>query len=268
MGFELETQSVVTALIFLGLLSAELLLPFYSQFSKNLFSKLRHDFINLLLGAFNAVVLAVVFGAAFVGLEIWADSLSFGLLRVTTLPDWLEFSLSFLLLDCWMYVWHRLNHEVPFFWRFHRVHHSERELDASSGVRFHLGEVVLSALARMIVIPLLGISLFQLAIYEAVFLPLVLFHHSNVKLSKRIESLVLKLVVSPNMHRVHHSRLVKETNSNYGSVLPYWDRIFGTYRFHEDPEKIKIGLDEFLDDKCHTLLGLAKTPFIEPDKIE
>jgi sterol desaturase/sphingolipid hydroxylase (fatty acid hydroxylase superfamily) len=175
--------------------------------------------------------------------------------------SWIEVTLAFVLLDFWMYVWHRANHRVPFLWRFHRMHHSDPQMDASTGARFHPGEILLGGLAGLVVIPVLGIALWQLVIYEAVLFCVVLLHHSNLRLPTWLDHGLLVLVVTPAMHRVHHSRLHAERDSNYGSVLPYWDLLLGSFRLRTDARTIEIGLDGFDDPRLQGFTGLLRTPF-------
>jgi sterol desaturase/sphingolipid hydroxylase (fatty acid hydroxylase superfamily) len=168
--------------------------------------------------------------------------------------------LVILAFDLWMYLWHRANHRIPFLWRFHRMHHSDPEMDASTGLRFHPGEQLLSGMARLLVIPVLGVSITQLAVYEALLLPVILFHHSNVAIPDWMDRGLRALVVTPAMHRVHHSRWQPETDSNYGSVFPWWDRLLGSFRLREDARTIHLGLDEFDGPGWQSLGGMLRTP--------
>ncbi|MDZ4847713.1 MAG: sterol desaturase family protein [Pirellulaceae bacterium] len=170
--------------------------------------------------------------------------------------------MGLVLIDLWMYGWHRLNHNVPLLWRFHAVHHSDREMDATSAVRFHTGEIFLSGSSRLLVLPVLGVTLPTLLIYELILLPVILFHHSNVRVSKSSDSLMRTIVVTPWMHWVHHSRVMKEANSNYGSVLSVWDRLFGSFNLRSNPREIELGLAEDASEKSwRTLRGMLIRPF-------
>jgi sterol desaturase/sphingolipid hydroxylase (fatty acid hydroxylase superfamily) len=161
-----------------------------------------------------------------------------------------------------MYVWHVLNHKISFLWRFHAVHHADKEVDASTALRFHTGEIVFSTLARLVVLPLLGMTLPQLFLYEAILLPVILFHHSNVRVPYRLDTALRWLIPTPWMHWVHHSRWRPETDSNYGSVLSIWDRIFGTLRLRDDPWRLNLGLEEDQEEsEWRTLLGMLVRPF-------
>jgi sterol desaturase/sphingolipid hydroxylase (fatty acid hydroxylase superfamily) len=177
-------------------------------------------------------------------------------------PAWVTWPLAILLFDGWMYDWHVLNHKVPLLWRFHAVHHSDREMDASSALRFHTGEIVLSGCGRLIVLPVLGMTMPQLLLYELLLQPVILFHHSNERVPARLDAMLRWLIVTPWMHWVHHSRWQPETDSNYASVLSVWDRIFGTFRLRSQPRQINLGLDEDRSERqWRTLWGMLARPF-------
>jgi len=262
---QLDPKTLLATAFLVLLWAGEGLLPFYPQFANGWGLKLRHDARNVGLGVVNALLTAVGFGGIFLALEVWAEDRGIGLLRI--LPEtgaWMPLLAGFLLFDLWMYLWHRANHEIPFLWRFHRMHHSDPAMDVSTGVRFHPGEMVLSSLARMGVLTLLGMSLWHLAIYEAVLLPVILFHHSNLRLPRWIDHGLLAVIVTPAMHRVHHSRWQPETDSNYGAVFPFWDRIFRTFRLREDARTVQLGLDGFDGEDWQSVRGLLRTPLAPP----
>jgi sterol desaturase/sphingolipid hydroxylase (fatty acid hydroxylase superfamily) len=260
MDFPIDAKTFVAVGALLLLWIGELLFPFYAGFRGRAGERLRHDGRNLTLGIANALLALLLFGGLLVALEVWAESQGTGLLRLVSWPVWLETAAAVVLFDVWMYAWHRLNHAVPFLWRFHRMHHSDDRMDATTGLRFHTGEVLMSGVARLAVLPLLGMTLWQLAVYEALLLPVVLFHHSNVRLPRWLDYGLLPLIVTPAMHRVHHSRWRLETDSNYGSIFPWWDRAWGTFRVRDDARTIRLGLDEFSARRWQTWWGLLKTP--------
>jgi sterol desaturase/sphingolipid hydroxylase (fatty acid hydroxylase superfamily) len=222
--------------------------------------RVSHNAANLGLAAINA---GVAFGFAFGILFVteWARGRGFGLLNVVAMPVWVRWVAALVLLDCWQYWWHRLNHRVPILWRFHAVHHADAEMDASSGVRFHTVEMVFSFLARLVVLPLLGVTVPQLLVYEAVSLPIILFHHSNLKVSRGLDRGMRWLIVTPWMHVVHHSRERAETDSNYSSFLSVWDRMFGSFRLREKPEEIELGLEGWREEEWRGVLGMLAAPF-------
>lgn len=206
--------------------------------------RISHGLGNLALGLFNTLLVAVPFAAMMLLATRWAQETPFGLAHWLKPPAWLLWPMILILFDGWMYTWHRLNHRIPLLWRFHAVHHSDREMDATSAFRFHTGEIMLSFIARLAVLPLLGMTMPQLLVYETVLLPVILFHHSNVRLPAKGDAALRWLIVTPWMHWVHHSREQPETDSNFSSVLSVWDRCFGTYRLRDDPNRIEQGLHD------------------------
>ena len=221
----------------------------------------RHDAANVAMGVFNAAVAALIFaGAAMVATE-WARGAGFGLLHWLGVEGAWAFALGFVLFDLWQYLWHRMNHHIPLLWRFHAVHHADRELSASSGLRFHTGEIVLSSIARLAVIPLLGMTIGQVLLYEAVLLPVILFHHGNVGVPAGADRWLRWLIVTPWMHWVHHSDYQPETDSNFSSVFSFWDRIFGSFRLVADPRVLTLGLEEMERRDWATLPGMVAMPF-------
>jgi sterol desaturase/sphingolipid hydroxylase (fatty acid hydroxylase superfamily) len=222
--------------------------------------RVRHGVKNLGFGLGNAVLAGLLFGGALAFTVAWAEARGFGLLRLLPVSGWPVTILGLLVLDLWMYLWHRANHAVPFLWRFHRMHHADARMDVTSGVRFHTGEVCMSAMIRLPVLLAAGIGLWNLVLYEAIFLPVVLFHHARLRLPRRLEGVLQWMVVTPGMHRVHHSRWQPETDSNFGSILPWWDRLFGSFRRHLRPEEIRVGLDELDAPRWHSARGMLLVP--------
>jgi sterol desaturase/sphingolipid hydroxylase (fatty acid hydroxylase superfamily) len=224
--------------------------------------RFRHAARNLFLGLFNAAVSVLLAAPLIAGLSLWAESNSFGLLRLVQLPPATATVAAILLFDGWMYLWHRANHEISFLWRFHRVHHSDPEMDATTATRFHTGEILISSVLRLAVIPLLGVSAGQLLVYEMLLLPVILFHHSNVRFSEKWDRLLRSVIVTPALHRVHHSRLRAETDSNYSSIFSFWDRIANTFRLRRDGQPVNFGLDEYSEEHWQTVRGMVITPFV------
>ncbi|HJO04292.1 MAG TPA: sterol desaturase family protein [Acidobacteriota bacterium] len=257
----MEPKTVIGGLVLVSLWLSETWLPFYAQFRNDRSARIRHDARNLFIGIFNSGIVAVLFSGFAVVAETWGDSNGYGLLRSYSVPRGVAIPVAIVLFDFWMYVWHRVNHAIPILWRFHRVHHADANMDATTGVRFHTVEVVLSYVTKIAVMQLVGMSIWQLALYEAIVLPVVLVHHSNVALPRWIDRGLLFLIVTPAMHRVHHSRLRAETDSNYGSLFPYWDYALGSLRLREDVGAVQIGLDEFDADDYQSLAGMIlRTP--------
>ncbi len=218
-----------------------------------------HAVRNVAVSLINGLVVTLGFSGLIAGSIQWSDLHRTGLLHGLNLPTEADRIVGFLAFDLWMYGWHRANHTLPLFWRFHRMHHSDPALDSTSALRFHVGEIVLSSIFRLAVIPLLGISLRNLVLYEMMLEPVIIFHHSNIALPESWDRWLRLLIVSPNMHRVHHSDIPTETNSNYASIFSFWDRLWGTYRRRE-VNSIRYGLKEFQNPRWQTLQGMLLTP--------
>jgi sterol desaturase/sphingolipid hydroxylase (fatty acid hydroxylase superfamily) len=255
-----QLQSICAVTVLLLLLVWESSAPFGLYFVGNSGERLRHGVKNLVLGIFNALVIGLIFVALWWTAAEWAQAHDFGLLNWLDLPNWTQVVGAFLFFDAWMYLWHRLNHRVPFLWRFHRTHHSDPKMDVTTASRFHLGEIVLSSILRVPVIALLGLELWHLALYETAMFTVVQIHHANIALPKWLDRSLRLLIVTPFMHKVHHSRWQPETDSNYSSLFSFWDRLFGTFRSRVDFSAFQFGLEEFDRPEHHTLVGLLATP--------
>ena len=166
-------------------------------------------------------------------------------------------ALDILLLDCWTYWVHRAYHRMPLMWRLHEVHHRDEFLDTTSAVRFHLGEVVLSAALRLIPISLLAIPLTSVVVYETVLLASALFHHSNIRLPAGLERALSRIIVTPSIHWVHHHAIRADTDSNYASFLSIWDRVFGSRSETRRTSDMKIGAEGVED---LSFIGLLLSP--------
>jgi sterol desaturase/sphingolipid hydroxylase (fatty acid hydroxylase superfamily) len=224
--------------------------------------RLRHAARNLALGLLNAAALAVLAAPFITQVAVWVEESRFGLLNLVNLPPVIGAVAAILLFDAWMYLWHRANHQFSFLWRFHRVHHSDPEMDATTAIRFHTGEILISSALRLAVIPLLGITIYRLLVYEMLLLPVILFHHSNVRFPERLDRWLRLIIVTPAIHRIHHSRLRMETDSNYSSVFSFWDRLVGTFRMRKNGSSVDFGLDEFDGERWQRMRGLLTTPFV------
>ncbi|MBI4115175.1 MAG: sterol desaturase family protein [Candidatus Omnitrophica bacterium] len=224
--------------------------------------RFRHALPNLGIGVLNGLIISLLFSTVTLKVMHFAESRSWGLLHQLSLSSWIEGAFAFVLFDLWMYVWHVANHQIPFLWRFHRMHHSDLELDATSALRFHTGEIVFSSLLRLIVIPLIGMQFIQLLIYELCLQPIIIFHHSNVALPEKIDRIFRAIIVTPNMHRVHHSQIRSETDSNYSSIFSFWDRIVKSFHKRKDTRTLVYGLPYLQEKEWQSLLGMIKTPFV------
>jgi len=256
-------KRVLPAVVLATLWCWETWQPFFGQRT----GRLKHAGRNLAIAVFNTVVVAIVFGSLTASVAYWADEHQIGLLNLLGLSDPIRFGLALFLLDGWMYVWHRANHSVPLLWRFHRMHHSDRNMDVTTATRFHFGEQVLSSLLRLGLIPILGIQVWHLVLYDTVALCVIMFHHADISLC-RWDRWLRYLIVTPDMHKVHHSDWQPETDSNFSTVLSVWDRMAMTFRMRPDLKAIVFGLAEFTDSSCQTWWGMWKTPFITVKQVE
>lgn len=179
-------------------------------------------------------------------------------------PSWLTIVLSLLLLDVLIYWQHRLFHQVPILWRLHRVHHADAHVDTSTGLRFHPIEIVLSILIKLAAVTVIGIPAIAVLIFEIALNGLALFNHANIRLPRVIEKPLRLILMTQVLHRIHHSQVVKETNSNYGFSVIWWDKLFGSYKSEatKHDSNIKIGLVEYpLEKQNASLWALLVMPF-------
>jgi sterol desaturase/sphingolipid hydroxylase (fatty acid hydroxylase superfamily) len=185
-----------------------------------------------------------------------------GLLHHVRMPRALRTLLGVLLLDYTLWWWHRANHELPPLWRFHLVHHVDRDLDASTAIRFHFGEMSLSVFYRMAQVRLLGIDRFTLSLWQTLLLMSIAFHHSNLRLAPRLERRLGRWIVTPRMHGIHHSDYRDETDSNWSSLISWWDRLHGTMRLDVDQDAIEIGVPAYQRPSDVTLAKITALPFV------
>jgi sterol desaturase/sphingolipid hydroxylase (fatty acid hydroxylase superfamily) len=220
---------------------------------------------NVGLVALNTVAVRLLVPLGAVGVALAAESQGWGLFRALRLPNWLSVALSVVALDFVIYVQHVLFHAVPLLWRLHMVHHADLDFDVTTGVRFHTLEILLSLGIKAAAVVLLGAPALGVLIFELLLNATSMFSHGNVRLPAWLDCVLRLLVVTPDMHRVHHSVRPRETNSNFGFNLPWWDYLLGTYRAAplDGHEGMLIGLEQFRDERqverLHSILAL---PFV------
>jgi sterol desaturase/sphingolipid hydroxylase (fatty acid hydroxylase superfamily) len=220
----------------------------------------QHAARNLALGLSNGLLRAAIFPPLLLAVTLSCQQDRFGLLHTLELPLWASFIGAVLLLDLWQYMWHVLWHKVPYFWRFHVVHHHDPEVDASTAFRFHAGEILLSSFVLVMAVPIFGVTLPQIVVFEALLITTAIFHHANIRLPEQLDRALRLVLVTPRMHWVHHSRWEPETDSNYSAIFSFWDRLFGTYRVHDDLATLSLGIDGYEHKDTCTLSGLIATP--------
>ncbi len=205
---------------------------------------------NLGLIVIDTLVVRLLLPLTVVGTAVWAAQQSWGLFNQVQLPPALELVAALLILDLAIYLQHRAAHHFTWFWRIHRVHHADPRFDTTTGIRFHPLEIIISTVYKMLLVVLLGPSAIAVLIFEIVLNGTSLFTHTNVALPRRLDAVLRLVIVTPDVHRVHHSHLTAETNSNFGFNLTVWDRLFSTWK--EQPDRghaaMDIGLPEYSDN--------------------
>jgi sterol desaturase/sphingolipid hydroxylase (fatty acid hydroxylase superfamily) len=219
---------------------------------------------NLGLVALNTLAVRFLVPVGAVGMALMAHEQGWGLLNNVALPGWLAVALAVIALDLVIYLQHVLFHAVPLLWRLHMVHHADLDFDVTTGLRFHTIEIVLSMGVKMAAVAVLGASALAVVIFEVLLNATSMFNHANVRLPAGLDRLLRLFVVTPDMHRVHHSVIVRETNSNFGFNLPWWDYLFGTYRAQPEAghEGMVIGLSQFRDERVDRLHWMMALPFV------
>jgi len=241
-----------------------LLLESVWPFRRPVESRWRRYVINFFIGGSNAFLLSVLLGGSVIAVYHACALNRFGLLFHLGIESWGNVVLTVLALDGVTYFWHRAYHGLPLMWRLHRVHHSDRDLDVTSSGRFHLTEMVLSAIFRLGVIAVLGASVSSVIIFEIVFGFSNQLEHSNLQIPEPCESWLRAIFVTPDMHRIHHSEVKAHTNSNYSTIFSWWDRLFGTYHFGEAQQRLIMGLPEYRQPDDVTLGKVLAMPFGPP----
>lgn len=215
------------------------------------------------------VLIRLIFSATAIGMAIAAEKSGWGLLHYFEIPFVPAIVIGVLLLDLSIYLQHLMFHAVPLLWRIHMMHHVDLDLDVTTGLRFHPIEIIISTIIKISAVSLLGPPVAAVLIFEITLNGTAMFNHGNIYLPEPLDRILRLFVVTPDMHRVHHSVIIRETNSNFGFNLPWWDRLFGTYRTqpvagHED---MTIGLSHYRKPEQLTLLKLIMLPFTgEPGK--
>ena len=219
---------------------------------------------NLTIVMLNTLIARLFFMGGVAAAAVTAQERGWGLLNWVDLPVWLECGLAIVALDLIIYGQHQVFHAVPILWRFHMMHHSDLDLDVTSGVRFHPVEIVISTVVKVLAVIVLGVAPLAVVVFEIVLNGTSLFNHSNVKIPLSVEPVLRWFVVTPDMHRIHHSVDPRETNSNYGFNVPWWDRLFGTYCAEPalGQTGMKIGLEHLGPPVCLNLFMMLRFPFV------
>jgi len=221
---------------------------------------------NLGIIVLDSLLVRLVFPTAAVGVAMIASEEGWGLMHMLEMPFWLAVPICVILLDAAIYGQHVLFHHVPILWRLHRMHHADQDYDVTTALRFHPIEILLSMLLKLAVVVALGAPALAVLIFEVLLNATAMFNHGNVKIPLGLDRWLRLCIVTPDMHRVHHSVIMAETNSNYGFNLPWWDRLFGTYRAQPEAghEGMIIGLYRFRSPQEQWLHAMLIQPFKGP----
>lgn len=237
---DMPEKKIQTIFLFSIFVLQYLLEHVFPQVKKN--NNLKNEGFNFLIALLNAAVLFIPSLWMVQWLSI-IDKNNLGLLQQFFLPFGAQLFITIIVMDLAMYWWHRFNHTLSFLWRFHSFHHRDEMMNTTTALRFHAIELLFSVFYKSAVLMLMGFSFLPVLLYEAIFFLAIVIHHSNINITEPVDMLYRKLFSSPLMHRIHHSNKQKETDSNYGSVFSFWDRIFNTY-IKKPEAPVIFGVDE------------------------
>jgi sterol desaturase/sphingolipid hydroxylase (fatty acid hydroxylase superfamily) len=259
----IENENSIRLVAFVGVFVVMAMLEFASPRKQRTEPRVTRWITNFGLVVVDAMVLRAVFPILAVGVAVWAQRKGYGLFAILDWAIWLEITLTVIVLDFAIYWQHVASHKLPLLWRVHRVHHADRDLDASSGLRFHPVEIALSMIYKFAVIILLGAPPLGVFVFEVLLNGSAMFNHANFRLPLALDRVLRMFIVTPDMHRVHHSILRREADTNYGFALSIWDRMFGSYT--EQPENghdgMTLGLAEQQTSRPSQLIWCLTFPF-------
>ena len=262
------TEPQIRLAIFLTLFAVLAGLEFFAPRRELRVARSRRWLTNWIIAIIDSALVRLLFVGAAVGAATWATSANIGLFNLVRLPNWFELLVSFIVLDFAIWLSHVASHKIPILWVVHRMHHSDIDIDVSTAIRFHPIEIILSMVWKIVVVVSLGAPAVAVLIFEIVLNGAAMFNHSNVRLPLFLDRILRWIIVTPDMHRVHHSVINRETDSNYGFNLAIWDRVFGTYV--DQPEKghakMKIGLSDWQDERPVRLVWTLAIPFLTTEK--
>ncbi len=262
-------DDILRALCFTAVFAAMAIAELAAPRRRLTVNKPRRWLSNLGLVAINTLLVRLASPVSVIGVALYAESRGWGLLNYLDVSRWSAVVVAVIVLDFVIYLQHVLFHALPFLWRLHRVHHADLDVDVTTGVRFHPLEMAISFGIKLSAVVLLGAPALAVLIFEIALNATSLFNHANLKLPTSFEFMLRLLLVTPDMHRIHHSADARETNTNFGFNLPWWDYLLGTYR--SDParnhEDMPLGLQEIRDEqRAERLASLLAMPFLDTDK--
>ena len=254
------TEAQIRLSIFLGVLIAMSALEALFPARDRVQGRGRRWLTNLGLVIIDTLAIRLLFPIIAVGAALWAQTQGWGILNFISLPGWAAIIIAVIILDMMIYWQHVAFHRIPMLWRLHKVHHADRDLDASSGLRFHPVEIVISMLYKMMVVVVLGAPVLAVIIFEILLNACALFNHANVRLPRWVERPLRLVMVTPALHRIHHSVIERETNTNFGFSVIWWDKIFKSYTDKPKGE-LTLGLSEYQTDAPSSLIWSLIAPF-------
>ncbi len=254
---------IIPFAVFVAVFWLEEIFPYASQKSSRSMHGLNNIAISFIGGVANLVFLIFFIPVA----GKWNASGISGALLKTGMPPGVSFVLTFLLFDLWMYLWHRANHRIPFFWLFHRAHHSDTDMDSTTALRTHPFELISASFFNVSLVSFFGTDMGHLLVYNLTYQSLVFFHHSNIALPQGVDRFLRGIVVTPAMHRLHHSVEEIERNANYSSVLSCWDRLARSFRMRTDVGPRPYGLSSFRQKRWQDLGGFLFIPFVDEKEV-
>jgi len=256
-----SAPSAITAIVIILAGGSMLLAERFAPLRRSVESKLRRVGRNLTIAVVSVALTPLLQAPLLQPVASWIVRDHIGLLQLTNWPRWVETLIGIVLLDYTLWWWHWANHRVPFFWRFHLVHHADRDLDTSTALRFHFGELLLSIPVRAVQMTLIGVDPRTLWLWQTILFASILFHHANVRLPLAVERVLVRLIVTPRMHGIHHSDRIEETNTNYSSLVSVWDLLHRTLRLDVPQERIVIGVPAFNRESDVTIGKMLLLPF-------
>jgi sterol desaturase/sphingolipid hydroxylase (fatty acid hydroxylase superfamily) len=261
----LQNETVIRLTVFFGILAVVAMAEIALPRRRLTVSKLRRWASNLGIVFVNSLIVRLLLPATAAGFAVFAVSRGWGVFNYYDVPVWVAVVASVVILDFAIYLQHVMFHAVPILWRLHRMHHADLDFDVTTGARFHPIEILLSMLIKFAVIAVIGAPAAAVIIFEVLLNATSMFNHGNFRLPVGLDRVIRLFVVTPDMHRVHHSIEDHETNSNFGFNLPLWDRLFGTYKDQPDAghETMTIGIRDFREPRLATdLPGMLILPFL------
>jgi sterol desaturase/sphingolipid hydroxylase (fatty acid hydroxylase superfamily) len=263
--FLITHEPVIRLLAFVGVFAVMILWEMLAPRRARVVPRLARWPSNLGLVALNTLLMRLILPTTAVAVALAVEARGIGLLHVLNVPSGLAFVLALVLLDLAIYLQHVLFHKLPVLWRLHRMHHADVDVDATNGLRFHPVEILLSMGIKFAVIALVGAPAAAVVVFEVLLNGLAVFNHSNVSISERIDRALRWFIVTPDMHRIHHSWYAEECNSNYGFNLTCWDRLFDSYRTQprDGQMHMTLGLPEWREPEWLRLDKLLLQPFVD-----